>query len=59
MANEKNLINFAERTPSELKEISLKGQKASTEAKRKKATMLSVLEKTLDEILKDSESGLT
>lgn len=59
MANEKNLINFTERTPSELREISLKGQKASTEAKRKKATMLSVLEKTLDEIPKDSESGLT
>ena len=59
MANEKNLINFTERTPSELREISLKGQKASTEAKRKKATMLSVLEKTLDEIPKGSESGLT
>ena len=60
MANNGNLIPFTERTPSELREISIKGQKASTEAKHKKATMLSVLEKMLDEVpIKDNEEGLT
>ena len=49
MANEQNLIPNFERTPSERQEIARKGGIASGEARRKKATMLSVLEKTLDE----------
>ena len=49
MANEQNLIPNSERTPSELREMARKGGIASGEARRKKATMLSVLEKTLDE----------
>ena len=52
--NEQNLIKNSERTPSELREITKKGGIASGEARRKKATMLSVLEKTLDEAPKDS-----
>ena len=48
MANNGNLINFTERTPSELRELSIKGQKASVEARRKKKTMLEVLNKCLD-----------
>ena len=52
--NEQNLIKNSERTPSELREITKKGGIASGESRRKKATMLSVLEKTLDEAPKDS-----
>lgn len=60
MANEQNLVSLATRTERERKEIAKKGQKASTEAKRKKATMISVLEKMLDEVpTKDNEGGLT
>lgn len=57
MANNENLVSLATRTPRERTEIARKGQIASTEAKRQKATMLSVLEKVLDE--QDKESGLT
>ena len=57
VANNENLVSFAMRTPRERTEIARKGQIASTKAKREKATMLSVLEKVLDE--KDKESGLT
>ena len=56
MANEQNLIPNFERTPSERQEIARKGGIASGEARRKKATMLSVLEKTLDET---NNKGLT
>lgn len=60
MAKEDNLIPFTEMSPSKHSELSRKGQKASTEAKKKKATMLSVLEKMLDEVpIKDNEGGLT
>ena len=44
MANNENLINFTERTPSELRELSIKGQKASTEAKRARKTLRQELE---------------
>lgn len=57
MANNQNLVSLATRTQQERTEIARKGQIASTEAKRQKATMLSVLEKVLDE--KDKDSGLT
>ena len=57
MANEQNLISLADRTTKEKREIGIMGGKASGEARRKKATMLSVLQKVLDE--KDKESGLT
>ena len=49
MANEQNLIPFDKMTESEQRAIASKGGKASAEARKKKATMLSVLEKTLDE----------
>ena len=51
-----NLIPNSERTKEERIEIAKKGGKASGEARRKKATMLSVLEKTLDET---NSKGLT
>ena len=57
MANNENLISLADRTTEEKRAIGIKGGKASGEARRKKATMLSVLEKVLDE--KDKKSGLT
>lgn len=57
MANNENLVSLATRPQWERTEIARKGQIASTEAKRQKATMLSVLEKVLDE--QDKESGLT
>ena len=57
MANNENLVSLATRTARERTEIARKGQIASTKAKREKATMLSVLEKVLDET--DKESGLT
>ena len=57
MAREDNLIPQAHVLT--LEEQSRAG-KASGEARRKKATMLSVLEKMLDEVpIKDNESGLT
>lgn len=60
MANNQNLVSLATRTQQERIEIAKKGNKASTEAKRKKATMISVLEKMLDEVpIKDNEDGLT
>ena len=55
--NVDNLIPFSERTEEEQREIARQGGKASGEARRQKATMLSVLEKVLDE--QDKESGLT
>ena len=57
MANEKNLVSLATRTKRERQEIARKGQKASTKAKREKATMKKTLEKMLDETYKNS--GLT
>lgn len=56
MAKEDNLLKGEDRHKFTLEEHS-KGGKASAEARRKKATMLSVLEKVLDE--QDKESGLT
>ena len=56
MANEQNLIPFNERTESEKRRIALMGGKASGEARRKKATMLSVLESTLDQV---NNKGIT
>ena len=44
-----NLIPMSERSLEEARELGAKGGRASGEARRKKATMLSVLEKTLDE----------
>ena len=46
---QKDLIPLNMRTKEEQKEITTKGGIASGEARRKKATMLDVLEKTLDE----------
>lgn len=58
MAKEDNLIPFtSEQNREEAKKNGQKGGIASGEARRKKATMLSVLEKVLDE--QDKESGLT
>ena len=55
--NVDNLIPFNERSKEEARELGKKGGIASGEARRQKATMLSVLEKVLDE--HDKESGLT
>ena len=55
--NVDNLIPNSERTKEERIEIARAGGIASGEARRQKATMLSVLEKVLDE--QDKESGLT
>ena len=49
MANEQNLIPFNELTENKQRELASKGGIASGEARRKKATMLDVLEKVLDE----------
>ena len=57
MANEQNLVSLATRPERERKEIARKGQKASVEAKKQKATMLSTLEKLLDET--NNKSGKT
>ena len=46
---QKDLIPFNQLTEEEQKRLASMGGKASGEARRKKATMLSVLEKTLDE----------
>lgn len=55
--NVDNLVSLADRTTEEKRAIGIKGGKASGEARRKKATMLSVLSKVLDET--DKETGLT
>ena len=57
MANSQNLVSLATRTQQERTEIARKGQIASTEAKRQKATMLSVPEKVLDAT--EENTGLT
>lgn len=58
--NEENLVSLADRTTEEKRAIGIKGGKASGEARRKKATMISVLEKMLDDVpTKDNEDGLT
>lgn len=57
MANEQNLVSLATRTERERKEIARKGQKASTEAKKEKATMKKALEMLLDE--QNKKSGKT
>lgn len=62
MANrEDNLIPFtSEQSREKAAENGRKGGIASGEAKRKKATMISVLEKMLDDVpTKDNEGGLT
>ena len=60
MANEQNLIPFTEMTESRQREIASMGGKASAEARKKKTTMLSVLEKLLDEKpKKNNDEGLT
>ena len=58
MANkgQDNLIPFNQRTEEEQREIARQGGIASGEARRKKATMLSILEGTLD---KTNSKGLT
>jgi PBSX family phage terminase large subunit len=57
---QKDLIPMNKRTKEEQKIIATKGGKASGEARRKKSTMLAVLEKTLDEIpKKNNEDKLT
>ncbi len=57
MANEQNLVSLATRTERERKEIARKGQKASTEARKEKATMKKALEMLLDE--QNKKSGKT
>lgn len=47
MANEKNLIPQANRSPSEVREMGRKGGKASGEARRRKKTMREALEMML------------
>lgn len=54
--NVDNLIPFNELTENEQRELAKKGGIASGEARRKKATMLSVLESTLDKTNKDGLS---
>ena len=44
MANEKNLIPVAERSPSELRKMTSKGGKASGEARRAKKTLRELVE---------------
>ena len=50
MAREDNLIPFTEMSPSQHSELSRKGQKASTEAKKKIKQMQYVLEHMLDKV---------
>lgn len=47
MANEQNLIPNSERTPSELREITQKGGRASGEARRRKKALKTVLDELL------------
>ena len=57
---QKDLIPLNKRTKEEQKEITTKGGKASGEARRKKRTMLDVLEKTLGQVPKTrNKEGLT
>lgn len=57
MANKlDNLIPFNEMTENEQRTLASKGGKASAEARKKKATMLSVLENLLDEIPKTEKN---
>ena len=57
MANKlDNLIPFNEMTENEQRTLASKGGKASAEARRKKATMLSVLENLLDEIPENAKN---
>ena len=53
---QKDLIPLNMRTKEEQKEITTKGGKASGEARRKKATMLDVLSKTLDKVPKSDKN---
>ena len=48
MPNEQNLIPNSERTPSELREMTSKGGKASGKSRRKKKSMKKMLETILD-----------
>lgn len=57
MANEQNLIPFNELTESEQRELARKGGIKSGQVRKEKATMLSTLEKLLDE--KNKTSGKT
>lgn len=57
MANEQNLVSLATRPKRERIEIARMGQKASTKAKKEKATMLNTLEKLLDE--KNKKTDMT
>ena len=51
---------FDKRTAEEQREIARRGGIASGKARREKATMISVLEKLLDEVpIADNEEGLT
>lgn len=52
MANTSGLIPFTERSPSELKELAKKGQRKSTEAKKRKKQLREELEILL--AIKDS-----
>ncbi len=51
---QENLIPFSERSEEEARELGRKGGIASGEARREKATMLSTLEKLLDETNQNS-----
>lgn len=59
--NVDNLIPFNKRTQEEARELGKKGGIASGEARRKKATMLSVLENMLDEVpeSENNDKGLS
>lgn len=46
--NDENLIPFSKRTPRERRELSLKGQKRSTEVKRARKTMRELMNVLLD-----------
>ena len=61
MANEQNLIPFNKMTEKEQRKIASMGGKASGRARKKKATMLSVLEDLLDEeyVQKGKPTGKT
>lgn len=57
VANEQNLIPNSERTPSELREITSKGGKASGEARRRKKSMRENLEILLSMPLKKGKGA--
>ena len=56
MAREDNLIKFTEMSPSRHSELSKRGQKASTEAKKKKKSMRETLKLLLE---METKSGRT